>query len=379
MTSEPPPGTTVLRLRPDRTQRLEALLQGAGPHLEPVLDIGSATNGDLLLLLPAPAARLVELLVSPEPLTAGEAVTVLVPLAQALQRLHAAGVAHGGVRPAAVVLDAEGSPAWTAPVAPLLLRKAGPTRFAAGVAGDARDYRSLCEVLLTPLGIGIGIEEVDGLERLEAALFGIAPAEPVRLHRHLPPPVPGTPARLLPAVAAPASMAARGPGSPVVAAVLRQVRSVRPRVWVALGGATVLLVTALTLLPSGTRAPAAPAAEPSSTRAAPPVASTPVAGRVLTPDAAIGALLTERERCLTAGDRACLHRVDAVDSPVLAADLLAAEAGVEAVRVDRTRIRVTSVSGGTVLATAGRVTVLAIRDRNDWRLRDVVAEPPDAG
>jgi hypothetical protein len=70
--------------------------------------------------------------------------------------------------------------------------------------------------------------------------------------------------------------------------------------------------------------------------------------------------------------------VEAVDSPVLDADLRAVQAGVEAVRIDRTRLRITAVSGATALATAGEATVLAIRDRNDWRLRDVVAEPPVA-
>lgn len=63
--------TIELRLRPDRTRRLEALLVGAGPHLEPVLDVGTATNGDLLVVLPAPAARLPELLEAPGGLTAG--------------------------------------------------------------------------------------------------------------------------------------------------------------------------------------------------------------------------------------------------------------------------------------------------------------------
>ena len=65
MTRRTAAGTTLLRLRPDRTQRLEALLLGAGPHLEAVLDVGTAANGDLLIVLPAPAARLPVLLESP--------------------------------------------------------------------------------------------------------------------------------------------------------------------------------------------------------------------------------------------------------------------------------------------------------------------------
>jgi hypothetical protein len=376
MTSESTSGTTVLRLRPDRTQRLEALLLGAGPHVEPVLDIGTAANGDVLLVLPAPVARLAELLAAPGSLTAGETVTVLVPLAQALRRLHEAGVAHGGIRPGAVVLDADGSPAWTAPVAPVLLRKVGPTPFAVGVADDVAAYRSLCRALLEPLGIAV--PEADGLEPLAVVLFGIARAEPVRLVRAAVAAVPRTPARLLPAVQAPAPDAPREP-APVVRAMLRHVQGVRGRVWATLGGVAVLFVAALTLLPSGGSAPAARATIPSSLHADRSRPPTPVAGRDLAPAHAISALLAERDRCLSDGDRSCLRRVDAVDSPVLAADLRAADAGVDAIRVDRRRIRVTAVSGGTALATAGGATVLAIRDRNDWRLRDVVAEPPDAG
>jgi hypothetical protein len=165
--------------------------------------------------------------------------------------------------------------------------------------------------------------------------------------------------------------------------VLQQVRTVRLRAWAALGGVAVVFVAALMLLPSGGSAPAASgtrAPTPGATRAAAPtgVPPTPAVARGLAPGAAVPALLAERERCLSAGSATCLRLVEAVDSPVLDADLRAVQAGVEAVRIDRTRLRITAVSGATALATAGEATVLAIRDRNDWRLRDVVAEPPVA-
>ena len=366
----------MLRLRPDRTQRLEALLLGAGPHLEPVLDIGTATNGDLLLVLPAPAVRLPALLEVPGSLTSGESVTVLVPLAQALLRLHAAGIAHGGVRAAAVVLDEDGSPSWTAPVSPTLLRKVGPTAFGARVAEDVDAFRSLVGALLGPAGAAVPAE--DGLDALAVALFGTVRAEPVRLVRTAEVVALGTPARLLPAV--PARAAVPAATERLAATVVRHVRGVRPRAWLALGGVTTVLVVALTLLPSGGSAPGAPAAPaaPAPTRSVTAAPTGPVAGRGLAPGAAVTALLTERERCLAAGSSPCLRRVDAVDSPVLDADLRAVQAGVAAVRVDRTRLRLTTASGGTALATAGTVTVLAIKDRNGWRLRDVVAEPPHA-
>ncbi len=366
-------GTTVLRLRPDRPQRLEALLLGAGPHLEAVLDVGGATNGDLLVVLPAPAARLPALLEAPGGLTAGEAVTVLVPLAQALRRLHDAGVAHGGVRAAAVVLDDDGSPAWTAPVSPTLVRAAGETRFLERVAEDVAGFRGFGAALLEPAGARMP----DGTDLLvmAEALFRIARPEPVRLVRPPLPLVPGPPARLLPAVVPAAAEVGRGGGR--LPDLRARLGTVRPRVWAGLGAVAVLLVGALTLLPSGGRAPAA-VPSPSRSAVAPTASPTPVAGRSMAATAAVAALLAARGRCLEAGSETCLRGVDATGSPVLDADLVAVRAGTEAVRVDGSELRVRT-TGGTALATAGPATVLAIRDRNGWRLRDVVAEPPSSG
>lgn len=368
------PATTVLRLRPDRPQRLEALLLGAGPHLEAVLDVGSAANGDLLLVLPAPAARLPALLEAPGGLRQGEAVTVLVPLVQALLRLHDAGVAHGGIRAAAVVLDADGSPAWTAPVSPTLLRAAGETRFRERVTEDVAGLRALGSALLAPAGLRM--PEGDDLAALAEGLFRLAQPEPVRLVRPMTSPEPGPPARLLPAVPAvdPAPERPRA----LVATFRAQLRTVRPRVWAGLGAVGALLVGALTLLPSGERAPAAVPSPSATHRIAPSGSPKPVAGRSVDAATAVAALLAARDRCLDAGSAACLRGVDAAGSPVLEADLHAVDAGAEAARVDRAALHVTA-AGGTALATSGKATVLAVRDRNDWRLRDVVAEPPEEG
>ncbi|GAA4743963.1 hypothetical protein GCM10025783_14580 [Amnibacterium soli] len=370
-------GEVVRRLRPDRTECLEALLIGAGPHLVPVVDVGTAANGDLLVVLPTPAVRLPQLLAGGP--TAGEAITVLVPLAQALQRLHAAGVAHGSIAADAVQLDADGSPSWTAPVEPTLLRRVGPAAFEERAAEDVSAFRALGAVLLGPVGLAVP-EGVD-LVALAVALFALAPAEPVRLRPVIP--VPGAPlgppSRLVPAAALPEQAVAppvTGVGARALGAI-GGLRTVRTRVWAALGGVAVLLVAAAVLLPAGEEAPAAslprpvrsaaPSAAPPSVRPLPRTAS----GRE-----AIPALLAERDRCLAAGSEACLRRVDAAGSPVLEADLDAVRAGSPAVRIDRTRLRLPSGDGATALATAGGATVLAVREQNGWRLRDVVAEPP---
>ncbi|MGT2426874.1 hypothetical protein [Amnibacterium kyonggiense] len=379
MSSAPPVATVELRLRPDRTQRLEALLLGAGPHLEPVLDVGGAANGDLVVVLPAPAARLTDLLDAPGGLRAGEAVTVLVPLAQALHRLHRAGAAHGGVRAGAVVLDADGSPSWTAPLAPALLRAVGPAGFAERVAEDVTGFRTLCDALLAPAAVPAAPD----LEQLAIRLFDVAPPEPVRLVRVGPPPPLGPPSRLLPAVEPAAPVPARTDGR--IAALAAPLRTVRARTWAALGAVAVLLAAAAVLLPSGGPAPAAtpgPAIEaPSASMSASasprptPTAATEVAPASTGPADALRRLLAERARCLDRGSASCLRRVDAAASPVLVADLAAVRAGVDGARLDAAHLAV-AASGATALGTAGRGTALAIRDRDGWRLRDVVAEPP---
>jgi hypothetical protein len=374
MTTTAEPRTTVLRLRRDRPQRLEALLTGAGPHLEPVLDVGSAANGDLLVVLPAPAVHLTVLLEAPGGLRAGEAVTVLVPLAQALQRLHDVGVAHGGVRAAAVVLDADGSPSWTAPVAPTLAKAVGEARFTERAAEDVAGFRTLGAALLG--ASGERLPDGEELAALAESLFHVARPEPVRLVRVAEPPAAELPARLLPAAApeAPGPV----PGRRFLADLGAQLRTVRPRVWAGLAAAVALLAGALTLLPSGAAAPAAApsaSASPLATASATP-SPTPIADRSVDAATAVTVLLAARDRCLEDGSESCLRRVDAVDSPVLDADLRAVRAGVDAVRVDRKGLRVTA-TGGTALAVGGAATVLAVRDRNDWRLRDVVAEPPE--
>jgi hypothetical protein len=369
--------TTVLRLRPDRTDPLEALLVGAGPHLVEVLDVGTAPNGDLLLVLPVPAVRLAALLTAPGGVTAGEAVTVLVPLAQALHRLHASGVAHGGIAADAVELDADGCPAWSAPESPSLRRRVGPAAFAERAAEDVAAFRGLCATLLGPLAGRIP-DEADP-EALAVALFAIAVPEPVRLPRPAATAAQAaTPSRLLPAVAAPRTEVAVSAARGLSVALAGALRTVRVRAWIALGAVAAMLVGAIVLLPGGDDG--APAAAPvrSAVRSARATVA-PVAERGLDGARAVRALLQERERCLASGSESCLRRVDAAGSPALQADLDAVRAGTDAARVDRARLRVPPGSGGTALATSGDATVLAVREQNGWRLRDVVAEPPAEG
>lgn len=373
MTAPPTSAVDVVRIRPDGTAIMEALLHGAGPYLAPLLDVGTAANGDLLLHLPAPTARLSALLQVPGFPTRGEVVTVLVPLAEALGRLHGCGVALGSVAADQVGFDAEGAPSWAAPAMPVLRRRAGEEAFAHAVRADVDAFRVLRDGLLTRAGASITAGS--GLEETVDALFRLADPVPVRLHPVAPPPEPwGPPSRLVPAAAAQEETApASGVAAAVVAAVAVHLRSVRRRVWGAAAAVGVLFVAGVLLLPSG-RADSVPTRTPM----APPstVVATPAVVRTLGPTAAVRSLVTRRARCLTAGDEDCLRDVDAADSPALAADLVAARAGTDGVHVDPSAVRVRSAAAGTALADADGIILLAVRQPDGWRLRDVVAKPP---
>ena len=91
----------------------EALHRARGDHVVPLLD-ASAVDGELGLVFPRlDRGSLAGLLTARETVDAGEAVTILVPVATALARMHGAGVAHGSLDPAAILFSAEGAPVLT--------------------------------------------------------------------------------------------------------------------------------------------------------------------------------------------------------------------------------------------------------------------------
>ena len=76
------------------------------PHLLPVIDV-SQDDDRVALVCPWPSGgRLAELVIRRGRLTAGETLTVLIPLAAALAVVHAAGIRHGEVCPETVWFDA---------------------------------------------------------------------------------------------------------------------------------------------------------------------------------------------------------------------------------------------------------------------------------
>ncbi len=173
-----------------------------------------APDGLPSLMLKRLSSRSLESLLAAGPLPAGEAVTVLAPLALALAELHRVGVTHGGIRPSAVLFDAEGAPVLARfGSAGVLGELPSPdaaglpaARLAAepGVASDLRRFAAVCRATLGDAAAGLdGVlrgEESDAavaadpqawLQELADRLFGLADPEPVRFVRES---LPGQPA-----------------------------------------------------------------------------------------------------------------------------------------------------------------------------------------
>lgn len=97
------------------TRREVRILAGLDhPHLvrfHDVVGTGSGTRDQAALVMDyAPAGSLAGLVAARGRLSAGEAVTVLMPIAQALAYLHRGGLTHGDVSPGNILFTAQGKP-----------------------------------------------------------------------------------------------------------------------------------------------------------------------------------------------------------------------------------------------------------------------------
>jgi serine/threonine protein kinase len=104
-----------LRLRADRTyddvRRLVSLLESIDhPHLVRVRQMVPLGADVVLVLEPAHGGSLDQLLAGRGALDPGEVVTALAPVAEALAAIHERGLAHGDVKPEAILFTAEGRP-----------------------------------------------------------------------------------------------------------------------------------------------------------------------------------------------------------------------------------------------------------------------------
>ena len=175
-------------------RELEALERAAGDHVVALHDVGSETGCACLVFERLAGGDLTGLLRMRGSLDAGEAVTVLAPIAGALARMHAAGVAHGAVAASLILFSADGSPTLIgfgqaelfAPRSPEVVLESVPA-----VVADREALRALAVSLLERVSISAGdarglvatlstARHDQVLELLSTRLFELAAPAPVR-------------------------------------------------------------------------------------------------------------------------------------------------------------------------------------------------------
>jgi hypothetical protein len=92
---------------------IEALHRTAGDHVVVLEDVSVDEHETVLVLERLPNGTLAELLERRGGLDAGEAVTILAPIASTIDRIHAAGVAHGRLSLGSIGFRDDGAPTLT--------------------------------------------------------------------------------------------------------------------------------------------------------------------------------------------------------------------------------------------------------------------------
>ncbi|MEO7007474.1 MAG: protein kinase [Terrimesophilobacter sp.] len=138
---------------------LEALGRPDSPHVLRLQDVATDRSGmPAAIVQRLEADNLTHLLIGRKELAAGEAVTILAPLVQAVAQLHRVGVAHGAVRLSNVLFDSSGGPVLAGLGAATLIG-ANPARGEhsltaaqlscdSAARGDLRDLALLCARVL---------------------------------------------------------------------------------------------------------------------------------------------------------------------------------------------------------------------------------------
>lgn len=142
---QPHVGLERVLIELDAVERIDA------PHLPRVRDLTTGAQGEPVVVLDRWSPfTLGALLARRGAISAGEAVTLLAPIAETVERMHAAGFAHGSLGPGSVHLALDG--------APVLGGLGSLVRFAAGPVSEAareasaeagRDAQSLTALALT--------------------------------------------------------------------------------------------------------------------------------------------------------------------------------------------------------------------------------------
>ncbi len=393
----------------------EALHRARGEHAIELLDVSLGAKGVVLVFPRLTRGSLAELLSRRRSLDAGEAVTILAPIATCLARLHAAGVAHGALTPDAVLFRTDGAPMLTG-FGHAELFEAGVPEIAreqiAGVIADRAALLGLADAVLvrtTARGkvasrLREELREVSpGLlaERMASELFGLAAARPIRFDADadderdhagrvvavaVADPVEPVRERIvrLPAIAA--RLLESGPGSTVRTAVSERWTTWSPgrrRAALAAGAAALALVFAILVVP-GPSAPDVPQASvetPSDdTALEEPAGEAEVAGD--DPIAALGELADRRDGCFRELSVLCLDGVDEAGSSAWDADRAAIQAILDGGDAPR-RLQLTAAVlveriGDSALVALGPnsdpASVLLLKGEAGWRIRDYLSQ-----
>ena len=211
---EPPDGDRIAAIKVYRPatddasidREIEALARASSRHLLELRDLATGPDGRPCLILPRlGSGTLGRLLAVRGTVEAGEAVSVLVPLFEAVRELHRVGVAHGAVTPASVLFDDRGAPILARFGAVSLIgdfpvidggQSLTPAQLdeQPQAIDDRAGLRDLLGTVLVRLGGGASSEPLAALRfcvggdppteleltRLIDLLFDLAPALPVR-------------------------------------------------------------------------------------------------------------------------------------------------------------------------------------------------------
>lgn len=181
---------------PGTASEVEALSRGVGEHIVRILDIATLVDQRRCLVLELlSGGSLARLLDRRRTIDAGEAVTILAPLATALDSLHRSGVVHGKVRASAVLLRADGAPTFASfGDARLVTPGMSPAELTAnpGIHDDRRSLselaRTVLECVASPNAEAIIDWLVDSEETAFSDNFGTECAERL-FHWSLPSPI----------------------------------------------------------------------------------------------------------------------------------------------------------------------------------------------
>jgi len=393
----------------------EALHRARGEHVVELLDVSLGPGSAVLVFERLPRGSLAELLIRRPVLDAGEAVTVLAPLAACLARMHAAGVAHGAVSAASVLFRADGAPMLTGFGRAELFAPGLPEVALEGIAGVAADRAALVALADAVLSRVTGERaRVAGrlladlratqagaiAEQLGREVFELAAARPVRFDAEEPA---AEGAGRLVAVGEPVAgeavpstgRLARGIHRLVDAGPVATIRAVagerwrgwsprRRRVTLAIGAAGFAIVAAFVVVP-GPVAGVDAVAEP--TVAPPPAGEVAEAGAddpaIIGDDPllALEALLDRRERCFRELSLLCLDGVDQAGSAALdddraaVHDLIGGAQPPALVRADGA-VLVERLGDSALVDLApdsDPASVLLMKGEAGWRIRDYLA------